>query len=253
MKFIPRDSSYIELLGAEETVVVLNSGGLDSAVVLAAAAEMIGANGGTLYSLTVQYGQVNVVELEVAYNLAEKYNVEEHNVVTVELAKLSSGALVRSVARGVRAVEVSDTYVPGRNAVFLSLAAAWAETVTATRIGMGINKDSVKAFPDCRPQFFEAFLAAYTLGSAHQTYSLTCRPFAPLTYLSKAEVIGLGDSLGVKFEDTVTCHKPISAAVEFPALSTSKSPSACGICEPCMKRRLGFEEAKIPDPTHYHC
>lgn len=219
--------------------VVLLSGGLDSTTALAIAR----SNGYDCHALTVRYGQLHQVELDAATRVAAALGVREHRIATVDLAALATSALTtpaiavpknRSLAEIGAPGDVPTTYVPARNTVLLSLALAWAESLAARDIFLGVNVLDASGYPDCRPEFIRAFEALAQVA----TRSGGFRIHAPLIELTKAQIIKLGLSLGIDYALTHSCYDPIGDA-------------ACGRCDACQLRRKGFAEAAIPDPTRY--
>ena len=221
----------------DEKVVVLLSGGMDSATTLAVAR----SNGHELYALSFDYGQRHKKELQCARKLARFFNAKEHKVLKIELGKLGGSALTDT------AVDVPDadggwtggkpipaTYVPARNLVLLSVAAAYAETVGAGAIFIGANAIDYSGYPDCRPEFLRAFEEAARLGTRCGVSGKPLRIEAPLLHLSKAQIVRLGASLLVPFGMTWSCYRG------------GKRP--CGKCDSCRLRAKGFAEAGIPDP-----
>ncbi len=219
--------------------VVLLSGGLDSTTALAVAR----SQGLTCHALTVRYGQLHQVELEAARRVAAALGAREHRVVEVDLGPLASSALTsaaiavpkdRSLAEIGAPGDVPPTYVPARNTVFLALALAWAESLGAREIFIGVNVLDASGYPDCRPEFVRAFEALAQV--ATRTGGFHVR--APLIELTKGQIIALGLRLGVDYALTHSCYDPQGAA-------------ACGRCDACVLRRKGFAEAGAPDPTRY--
>jgi 7-cyano-7-deazaguanine synthase len=219
--------------------VVLLSGGLDSTTALAIARSL----GYDCYALTVRYGQLHQVELEAAARVAAALGARDHKVVSVDLAPLAVSALTnpaihvpkdRSLAEIGAPGDVPSTYVPARNTVLLALALAWAESIGARELYIGVNVLDASGYPDCRPEFVQAFEALAQLA----TRSGGFRVHMPLVELTKAEIIKLGTSLGIDYSITHSCYDPVNSL-------------ACGHCDACALRRKGFAEAGIPDPTRY--
>lgn len=219
--------------------VVLVSGGLDSTTALAIARDA----GFDCYALTVRYGQLHAVELEAAKRVATALGASEHRVVEVDLSSLASSALTtegiavpkdRSLAEIGAPGDVPSTYVPARNTVLLSLALAWAESLHARDIYVGVNVLDASGYPDCRPEFIRAFEALAQVA----TRSGGFRIHAPLIELSKAGIIELGSRLGVDYRMTHSCYDPVNGG-------------ACGRCDACALRKKGFAEAGVADPTRY--
>jgi 7-cyano-7-deazaguanine synthase len=219
--------------------VVLLSGGLDSTTALAVAR----SRGFDCYALTVKYGQLHEVELEAARRVAARGGVREHQVIEVDLSPLAASALTRrdvavpkdrALAEIGAPGDVPVTYVPARNTVLLSLALAWAESLGAKDLFVGVNVLDASGYPDCRPEFVRAFQALAQVATRSGGFTV----HAPLIELTKADIIKLGTSLGVDYGATHSCYDPIGGA-------------ACGRCDACALRRKGFAEAGIPDPTRY--
>ena len=219
--------------------VVLLSGGLDSTTALAVAR----SQGLTCYALTVRYGQLHQIELEAAARVATALGAAEHRVVAVDLGPLARSALTspsiavpkdRPLGEIGAPGDVPSTYVPARNTVLLALALAWAESLGAREIFVGVNVLDASGYPDCRPEFVRAFEALAQV--ATRTGGFHVR--APLIELTKAQIIALGLSLGVDYAMTHSCYDPQGTA-------------ACGRCDACVLRRKGFVEAGVPDPTRY--
>jgi 7-cyano-7-deazaguanine synthase len=217
--------------------VVLLSGGLDSATVLA----MARAAGLECYALSVSYGQRHQAELNAASRVAHTLGAREHRIMHVNLGRIGGSALTdmsidvpTSPGEG-----IPVTYVPARNTIMLSLALAWAEVVQATEIHIGVNAVDYSGYPDCRPEFIAAFesLAALATKAGVEGRPLAIR--APLVNLSKAQIIRAGTRLGVDYSQTVSCYRADSAG------------KACGTCDSCRLRRDGFAAAGVPDPTTY--
>jgi 7-cyano-7-deazaguanine synthase len=219
--------------------IVLLSGGLDSTTALAVAR----ANGYDCHALTVKYGQLHEVELAAAARVATALGAREHRVVAVDLSPLAKSALTdpsvavpkdRSLEEIGAPGDVPATYVPARNTVLLALALAWAETIGARDIFVGVNVLDASGYPDCRPEFVRAFEGLAQVATRAGGF----RIHAPLIELAKADIIKLGRSLGVDYAMTHSCYDPIGGA-------------ACGHCDACLLRKKGFAEAGVPDPTRY--
>jgi 7-cyano-7-deazaguanine synthase len=217
--------------------VVLLSGGLDSATVLA----MARAAGRECYALSVDYGQRHEAELAAATAVAKAMGAREHRVMRIDLAHIGGSALTdRSIAvpTGVSA-GIPVTYVPARNTIMLSLALAWAEVLEAGEIHIGVNAVDYSGYPDCRPEFIAAFekLALLATKAGVEGGKLAIR--APLIDFSKAQIIQAGARLGVDYALTVSCYQAESGG------------NACGRCDSCRLRREGFVSAGLSDPTRY--
>ena len=233
---------------APQRAIVLLSGGLDSTTTLAIAR----ARGFACHALTVRYGQLHEAEISAARRVAESLGAREHRIVAVELGRLAVSALTgggiavprdRALADIATQGEVPATYVPARNTVLLSLALAWAETLGAYDLFIGVNVLDASGYPDCRPGFVRAFeeLANAATRVAMQTSQggPRYRVHAPLIEWSKAEIIESGLALGVDYSITHSCYDP------------GEGGGACGRCDACTLRRKGFDMAGVPDPTHY--
>ena len=222
--------------------VVLLSGGLDSTTVLAVARR----EGFTPYAMTFRYGQRHAVEIEAARRVASAHDVANHVVVDIDLRLWGGSALTGDVAvpkdRDVAhpTDEIPVTYVPARNTIFLSFALAWAETLNAQAIFIGVNALDYSGYPDCRPEYvaaFEQMANLATRAGVEGTQRLTIH--APLQHLSKAEIIRLGHELGVDYAITTSCYDP------------APDGTACGRCDACQLRRRGFADAGAADPIAY--
>jgi 7-cyano-7-deazaguanine synthase len=228
--------------GEAKPAIVLLSGGLDSATALAVARR----DGFRCHALTVAYGQRHAVELEAARRVAAALGAAEHRVVPLDLRAFGGSALTADlpVPQGRSAAEMSAgipiTYVPARNTVFLSLALAWAEVLGSFDIYVGVNARDYSGYPDCRPEFVQAFEHLANLGTKAGVEGRgRFRVHAPLIHLPKSEIIRLGVSLGVDYGLTHSCYGPAADG------------AACGRCDSCLLRRAGFEEAGVADPTRY--
>jgi 7-cyano-7-deazaguanine synthase len=217
--------------------VVLLSGGLDSATVLA----MARAAGVECYALSVSYGQRHQAELNAAARIAHAIGAREHRIMHVNLGRIGGSALTDpSIEVPTHPTEgIPVTYVPARNTIMLSLALAWAEVLEAREIHIGVNAVDYSGYPDCRPEFIAAFerLAGLATKTGVEGNALAIR--APLIDLSKAEIIRAGTRLGVDYGLTVSCYQADAAG------------QACGRCDSCRLRREGFVSAGISDPTRY--
>jgi len=222
--------------------VVLLSGGLDSTTVLAMARQQ----GFDLYALSFDYGQNHRIELDCARRIAGAQHVAQHAVVKVDLRSFGGSALtgdtpvpkhraVEEIGRG-----VPVTYVPARNTVFLSLALAWAETLGATDIFLGVNALDYSGYPDCRPEFIAAFERMASLATRMATEDgRRIAIHTPLIAMTKKEIVETGLALGVDYGMTATCYDP------------SPAGEACGACDACLLRLKGFAEAGVADPARY--
>lgn len=221
--------------------VVLLSGGLDSATALAVAKK----DGFDCHALTVSYGQRHAVELTAAGSVAAALGAVEHRVMPLDLRLFGGSALTADVAvptgrsEQEMASSIPVTYVPARNTIFLSLALAYAEVLGAFDVYVGVNCQDYSGYPDCRPEFVEAFERLANVATKAAVEGGRFRIRAPLIRLSKAEIIRLGVSLGVDYSLTHSCYDPSPAGL------------ACGRCDSCVLRRAGFAAAGVPDPTRY--
>jgi 7-cyano-7-deazaguanine synthase len=225
--------------------VVLVSGGLDSATCLAIARD----EGFDCYALSFQYGQRHGAELAAAARVARSLGAVEHRVMPIDLAAFGGSALTdRRIAVPENGAGVTETigsaipvtYVPARNTVFLALALAWAEVLHAHDIFIGVNAVDYSGYPDCRPEFIEAFQVMANLATrAGVEEDTPLRIRTPLIDLSKGEIVRRGLELGVDFGQTVSCYQADEAG------------RACGRCDSCRLRRAGFESAGVADPTAY--
>ncbi len=220
--------------------VVLLSGGLDSTTVLAIAR----SQGFTCNCLSFRYGQRQDIELERARAIAKKAGVARHLVLRVDLDAIGGSALTADIEvpkdrpYGEMEKEIPVTYVPGRNILFLAHALSWAEVLGASDIFLGINAVDYSGYPDCRPEFLQAFATMANLGTKAGSTGQVFRFHAPLIHLSKKEIILKGMELGVDYSKTHSCYDPIDG-------------KACGRCDACRLRLQGFAEAGLSDPAPY--
>jgi 7-cyano-7-deazaguanine synthase len=216
--------------------VILVSGGMDSAVVLAIAQ----AQGFTCYALSVQYGQRHSAELNAAIELAKLQGAAEHKTVAVDLRSLGGSALTADIdVPETASVGIPITYVPARNTIMLSMALAWAEVLGANDIFCGVNAVDYSGYPDCRPEFIAAYQQLANLATKAGVEGNGLRIHAPLIDMSKADIAREGLRLGVDFSRTVSCYQADSEG------------RACGRCDACRLRATGFRDADISDPTRY--
>ena len=224
---------------ADRKAIVLVSGGLDSATVLAAARRQ----GFSCYAISFDYGQRHRAELEAAARVSRSLGALEHRVVPIDLSAFGGSALTdESIAvpeSGVVPDEIPVTYVPARNTVFLSLALAWAEVLGASDLFIGVNAVDYSGYPDCRPEFIEAFQQLANLATKAGVEGEAFTVHTPLIDLSKADIIRMGVELGVDYGQTVSCYQAAAGG------------AACGKCDSCRLRQEGFEAAGVPDPTRY--
>jgi 7-cyano-7-deazaguanine synthase len=224
-------------VAAERSAVVLLSGGLDSATVLALAAHQ----GYACHALSIDYGQRHHAELQAAQRVASALHAREHRILHINLAAFGGSALTDSAIAVPEQPSpgIPSTYVPARNTIMLSLALAWAEVLEAQHIFIGVNAVDYSGYPDCRPAYIAAFerMANLATKSAIEGHPLTLH--APLINLSKAEIIHQGIQHGVDYGLTVSCYQADTMG------------RACGVCDSCRRRRAGFTAANVPDPTVY--
>jgi len=222
---------------SSKRAVVLLSGGLDSATVLAIARDQ----GFDCYALSMDYGQCHLSELDAARRIASSLGVAGHQIMPIALDAFGGSALTD------KEIQVPDaggegipvTYVPARNTIFLSLALGWAEVLGAKDIFIGVNAVDYSGYPDCRPEFVSAFQKLANLGTKAGIEGDGIHIRAPLIELTKAEIIRRGVALGVDYALTTSCYR------------ADDSGAACGHCDACRLRTQGFLEADIPDPTLY--
>src|SRR4051794_19818224 len=219
--------------------VVLLSGGLDSATVAAIARR----EGFAVHALSFRYGQRHAVELDAAVKGASASGAGEHRLVDIDLRAFGGSALTDDIdvpKTGVDSSSIPVTYVPARNTIFLSFALAYAEVIGADDIFIGVNALDYSGYPDCRPEYLEAFQAMARLATkAGVEDGRAAQIHAPLIALTKREIVRLGIRLGVDYSMTISCYDP------------SPDGGACGACDSCRLRRKGFEEAGVADPTRY--
>jgi 7-cyano-7-deazaguanine synthase len=229
-------------LSSNARTVVLLSGGLDSTTTLAIAAD----RGYEIYALTFRYGQRHEVEIQTAQQSAAKYGVAEHVIVDIDLRLFGDSALTSDipVPKGRRIEEMAHgipiTYVPARNTIFLSFALAWAEVLDASDIFIGVNALDYSGYPDCRPEYIEAYQRMANLATKvgiEGRHKLKIH--TPLINMSKAEIIRRGLELGADYSMTCTCYDP------------SPDGEACGECDACLLRLKGFAENGMSDPGRY--
>ena len=217
--------------------LILLSGGLDSITALAIAKEQ----GYECYALSLDYGQRHSAELAAATSLAKSAGVQEHKIIPLAMDAIGGSALTDA------SIDVPDhpgdgipvTYVPARNTVFLALALGWAEVLGARHIFIGVNAVDYSGYPDCRPEFIEAFERLANLATKAGVEGEPVTIHAPLIEMSKADIIREGTRLGVDYAATVSCY------------AADDNGAACGVCDACRLRAAGFQEAGIEDPTRY--
>ena len=220
--------------------VVLLSGGLDSYT----AAAIAKTQGFALFALTVSYGQRHAHELDAARKVARSLGVERHLELPIDLRPIGGSALTSDIVvprdRDLTSTDIPPTYVPARNTIFLSLALAWAEVLDARDIVIGVNALDYSGYPDCRPEYVQAFQSMANLatrGGVEGTAPIRIQ--APLLHLTKREIVELGLSLGVDYSITLSCYDP------------APDGTACGHCDACRLRLRGFSEAGASDPAPY--
>lgn len=225
----------------EKRAVILLSGGIDSATTLAIAI----ADGYEAYALSFDYGQRHSIETEAARRVADSLGAKEHRVAKIDLRVFGGSALTddRDVPKQRSQTEIANgipiTYVPARNTIFLAYALAWAEVVGAADIFLGVNAIDYSGYPDCRPEFIEAFENLANVGTKAGVEGRHFQIHTPLIKFSKAEIIRKGVELGVDLSLTHSCYDP------------SPEGLACGECDSCLLRLKGFREAGIKDPIQY--
>lgn len=226
----------------EKPAIVLLSGGLDSTTVLALATN----KNFKIYAMSFDYGQKNRFELERSSIIAQEFEVAEHRTVTIDLRAFGGSSLTSEIpVEKNRSLDqigkgVPLTYVPARNTIFLSYALGWAEVVGANDIFIGVNIMDNSGYPDCRVEFIEAFEKMANLATRSGTeYQQKINIHAPLQFMTKAEIINLGMTLGVDYSLTNSCYDPSPEGV------------ACGGCDACILRKRGFHELGLEDPIPY--
>jgi 7-cyano-7-deazaguanine synthase len=232
-----RGAEMSEKTMTEKRAVILLSGGLDSATVLAMAL----ADGYTCYTMSFDYGQRHRAELNAAMRVARDLGVAEHKVIGLNLNGIGGSALTDSSIAVPESLGegIPVTYVPARNTVFLSLALGWAEVLGARDIFIGVNAVDYSGYPDCRPEFIEAFERMANLATKAGVEGNGFRIQAPLQNMSKAEIVAAGMRLGVDYGLTVSCYQ------------ADDHGRACGKCDSCRLRAEGFATAAVADPTRY--
>lgn len=217
--------------------IVLLSGGLDSITTLALAQQQ----GFSCYALSFNYGQRHNAELVAAAKIAQQYQVLDHKVINLGLGAIGGSALTDDhIAVPQTAQEgIPVTYVPARNTIFLSFALGWAEVLNLKDIFIGVNAVDYSGYPDCRPEFINAFQELANLATKAGVEGGRFSIHTPLIALSKADIIKQGIALGIDYSQTVSCY------------SADHDGRACGSCDACRLRKIGFQEAGIADPTRY--
>lgn len=222
----------------QKKAIILFSGGLDSTTCLAIAKEQ----GFQCYALSFPYGQKHAIEIEFARKTAKFYGVLEHKILQLPLGELGGSALTDAsmqVADYVASAAIPSTYVPARNTIFLTFALAWGEVIGAYDIFIGANDVDYSGYPDCRPDYLQAFekmaMLATKVGREGQAFHI----HAPLLRMTKAEIIREGVKLGVDYSTTISCYR------------ADDKGRSCGKCDSCIFRKKGFEQAGVVDPTVY--
>jgi len=221
--------------------VVLLSGGMDSTT----AAAIAQRDGFEVHALSVRYGQRHAVELDAASRVAQRLGIRDHVVIDLDLRAFGGSALTadQPVPKDTPMAEIGAgipaTYVPARNTIFLSLALAWAETLGAHDIYLGANALDYSGYPDCRPEYLEAFGRMADLATRAGVEGARLTIHTPLLRLTKSQIVTLGTELGLDYGITSTCYDP------------APDGAACGRCEACLLRLKGFEQAGRPDPARY--
>ena len=215
--------------------LILLSGGLDSSTLLA-----IAKNGNyECHTLSFDYGQRHLAELDAAEKIAEAFAVIEHSTIKLDLTPIGGSALIDKKLKIPRQPTdgIPITYVPARNTIFLSYALAWAEVRNINNIFIGVNAVDYSGYPDCRPEFIRAFAAMANLATKASVEGTKLTIHTPLIHLGKAEIIQTGIKLNVDYSLTISCYR------------ADKQRQVCGVCDACRLRAAGFAEAGIPDPA----
>jgi 7-cyano-7-deazaguanine synthase len=237
----PADGT-VQIMKNQKKAVVLSSGGLDSTTAMA----MFKQDSYEIYSLSFNYGQRHALELKAAEEIAKVWGAKQHLVINIDLRIIGGSALTddldvpKAGSGQSRGAAIPVTYVPARNTIFLSYALAWAEVLGATDIVIGVNAIDYSGYPDCRPEYIEAFERMANLGiKACVEEGRQIRIKTPLMTMNKGQIIRAGLALGVDYRKTHSCYDP------------SEDGLACGRCDSCVLRKKGFEDAGVPDPTTY--
>ncbi len=227
---------------SKRKAVVLLSGGLDSTTVLAIAR----SQGYEPYALSFRYGQRHVVELEAAKRVAQAHGVTQHVVCDIDLRTFGGSALTSDMevpkhdsTDELSSEEIPVTYVPARNTIFLSFALAFAEVVGATDVFIGVNALDYSGYPDCRPEYIDAYETMANLATRAGAEGARLKIHAPLISMTKADIVRAGTDLGVDYSLTLSCYDPDGEG------------RSCGRCDSCLLRMRGFEEAGASDPVPY--
>jgi len=224
-----------------KSAIVLLSGGVDSTTCLAIAKSL----GFEIYAMSFSYGQRHRAELVSAQRAAAAFSVQEHRVVTIDLAAFGGSSLTSDMAvpknRPVigHGSEIPNTYVPARNTIFLSFALGWAEVLGCCDLFIGVNALDYSGYPDCRPEYIKAFETMANLATKAQVEGRRLVIHTPLINMTKAQIIARGADLDVDFSQTHSCYDP------------DETGAACGECDSCIIRKKGFEKAGVTDATRY--
>ena len=226
-----------------DRAIVLSSGGIDSTTAMAIAK----SKGKAIYSLSFRYGQRHAVEIDASRKIARALGAADHKIIDIDLRQFGGSALTDDIhvpkhdtAEDIQGSHIPITYVPARNTIFLSYAMAWAEILKAGSIYIGVTAVDYSGYPDCRPEFIQAFEKMANLATkTGVTDEIALTIETPLIHLSKAEIIKTGERLGVDYGLTISCYDP------------DETGRSCGHCDSCLHRIKGFKEAGICDPTTY--
>jgi len=221
----------------QKKAIILLSGGLDSITALALAQQ----HGFHCYALSFNYGQKHNSELNAAKKIAQQYQVADHKIIDLGLAQIGGSALTDEHIAVPKTPQqgIPVTYVPARNTIFLSFALGWAEVLNLHDIFIGVNAVDYSGYPDCRPEFIQAFQTLANLATKAGVEGTKFTIHTPLIDLTKAQIIQQGMKLGVDYQQTVSCY------------SADNLGQACGVCDACRLRKIGFEQAQLKDPTRY--
>ncbi len=236
---IPQFRGFFRGIKMKKAVILL-SGGLDSITCLAIAKQQ----GYECYAMSFRYGQRHTIELDKATEIAKKMKVKEHIIVDIDLRKFGGSALTEDIAvpkhkkNDKVEANIPITYVPARNTIFLSFALGWAEVLKAYNIFIGVNSVDYSGYPDCRPEYIQAYEKMANLATREGVEGRKIKIDTPLLKLTKGEIIQKGISLGVDYSLTITCYDPVNG-------------KSCGKCDSCLLRLKGFKEAGIKDPIQY--
>ena len=224
----------------KKKAVVLFSGGLDSTTCLAQALK----KGFTPYALTINYGQRHNFEIQAAKTIVKHYHIQNHSIVDIDLSKFGGSALTDNIDVPKNRTlkdrnDIPITYVPARNTIFLSLALAWAETLNTYDIFIGVNALDYSGYPDCRPEYIKSFEKTANLATKSGVLGKRFKIHTPLINMTKAQIIISGLELSVDYSLTSSCYDP------------KKNGNPCGLCDACILRQKGFQEAFSKDPLDY--